>query len=63
MTFGGRKVDAGGGGICPSTNSCAMSDRVNFVPVKSNTIDLVNILHGGLLVVVGVLDDEVQCVI
>ena len=42
---GGR----GGGGDSPSTNSCAINDRASFLPVKSSTVNLVNVLHGVLL--------------
>ena len=33
----------GGGGRCPSTNSCAINDRASFLPMKSSTVDLVNL--------------------
>jgi len=35
------------GGRCPSTNSCAINDRASFLPVKSNTVDFVNVLGPG----------------
>ena len=40
-------VGGGGGGRCPSTNSCAISDRASFLPVKSSIVDLVNIRTPG----------------
>ena len=45
---GGREVDVGGGGgRCPTTNSCAINPRASFLPVKSSTVDLVNVWGPG----------------
>jgi len=41
MTSGGREVDVWG--RCPPTNLCAINDRASFLPVKSSTVDLVNL--------------------
>ena len=51
MIAGRCEVDMGG--RCLSTNSCAINDRASFLPLKLSTVDL------GVLVIVGVLDDEV----
>ena len=40
-TRGGRR---GGGGRCPSINSCAIA---SFLPVKSSTVDLVKLRSPG----------------
>jgi len=55
-------VDVGGHSPSTCTNSCAINDRASFLPVKSSTVDLVNVLHG-VLAIVGTLDDEVWYVI
>ena len=49
MTSGGREVDVGGGGggRCPSINSCAINDRASFLPVTSSIVDLVNLRSPG----------------
>ena len=36
-------------GCCPSTNLCEINDKVSFLPVKSSTVDLVNLRSPGLL--------------
>ena len=50
----------GGGGHCPCTNLCAINDRASFLPVRSNTV---NLLMSGVLAIVQALDDEVWYVI
>ena len=37
----------GGGGGCPSTNSCVINDRVSFLLVKLSIVDLANIWDPG----------------
>ena len=34
-------------GRCPSTNACEINDRASFLPVKSSTVDLVNLRSPG----------------
>ena len=36
-----------GGGDCPSTNLCAINDRVSFLPVKLSIVDIVNVWGTG----------------
>ena len=44
---GGGEGGGGGGGRCPSTNLCAIKDRASFLPVKSSTVNLVNLRSPG----------------
>ena len=41
-TRGGRSV-----GGCPTTNSCVISHRPRFLPVKLSTVDVMNIWGPG----------------
>ena len=58
IASGGREVDMGGWGAEPNYKLMCNNDRVSFLPVKSSTVNLMNVRGPGCAIA-GVLNDEV----